>query len=366
MDFNRSAKLEASIPTALKLLACLLSDASPNNDYLSKQLFQLKIDLTKHPYGINLEFAPYIHLLIQENGLSNLVPEQLAILLKSHSQRAAMKALSRKHTLKVLEDLLARSGIEAVLLKGAAMDRYIYPEQAFRLGVDIDFLVREEDYIRIDSVLMGFADRQEKFPGKPAFASFAIEKPFVIKHPAILHLDVHRMLTIPHVYNYTCGDLFERAIPHPEYNGLKILSPEDNLLHFAIHGFYDMRLFSKQTTDGYLIIKNHEIDTNLLLKRAREYGMLYPLLYFIGGIDKTFRLTNPTIQSAIQPLNGWRGSLAFKLLAASDTTSSDKKLSFRVQQLLAQTVLSGTQAGYLRYNINYMKARLTDQIKSYW
>ncbi|WP_165954338.1 nucleotidyltransferase family protein [Seongchinamella unica] len=304
------------------------------------------------------EFAPYFYYLLNQLDCFENIPESLQQLMRDSSLHAASVAIARRHVIEKLGRSLKDAGIEAILLKGAAMDRWTYPEQAFRLGGDVDLLVRESDYHTIDKILAPIAKRHDKFPGQPAFSALAVEKPFVVSSPTKVCLDVHRNLTIPHVYNIDLEGFFDRATPHPAKSNFLVMSPEDNLLHFAVHSFYDMRLFNKQTMDAAQLMEKTQINWDALLDSANRYKMQGPLKLFLWGLRSAFTQQQAMPQQDIDTPSLWKQYLTRMLLTASNETHGRKGKVFRFRQVTSQIFLSGDIAGYTRYNIAYAAAKM--------
>jgi hypothetical protein len=75
-----------------------------------------------------------------------------------------------------------------------------------------------------------------------------------------VQIDVHREVTVPHVFPINYEELYDCCPRHPAHEGqFKRLSDEDNLLQFAMHSFYDMQMCSKQTIDAYMLLIKGEV-----------------------------------------------------------------------------------------------------------
>jgi hypothetical protein len=342
------------IPATLDLLSKLLAPTGS----IASSLSSYERELLAGESDLAPEFAPYIYYLLKQQGDPGLASAGLDGALRERALSAARVAMGRRVAIHRLGELLQNAGIPAMLLKGAAMDQWTYPDEGFRLGSDIDLLVREEDYAAIDEVIAPFASAQVKYPGRDAFNRFAVEKTFTVSSPATMNLDVHRNLTIPHVYRLNPDELFGRGLPHPAYPGLQVLNPEDNLLHFAVHSFYDMRLFNKQSMDALQLIAHTEIDWQELQQRAQRYRMQQPLNYFMYGLKQVFPGQLQSLPEGVGSPGPAKTLLTRCLLTASCETLSRRNASYRLRQILVQLVLSGNLVGYTRYNLAYLRARL--------
>ena len=237
-------------------LAALFEAPACSSEHLHSVVEALVDELESSPGSMSFEFAPFVMSLLVDSDRQAEVSARARDVLQSYARQAAVQSISRDHVMGQLAERFALNGVQAVLLKCAAMDSAIYPREAFRLGCDVDMLLRPEGFDRVDDVLCGLAENIEKTPGKPATTAFAIEKTFVVSRPVRVQLDVHREVTVPYVFPIDYDELHDRCISHPAHGGqFKRLSDEDNLLQFAMHSFYDMQMFSKQTIDAFMLVE---------------------------------------------------------------------------------------------------------------
>jgi hypothetical protein len=345
------------LSSVFEVLAALFKAPSCEAEYLHTVVETLVDELESSPNSMSFEFAPFVMSLLVDSGRQADVSARAREVLQSYARGAAMQSISRDHVMGQLADRFAQNDVQAVLLKGAAMDSAVYPREAFRLGCDVDFLVPAEDFGRVDDVLTGLAENIEKTPGKLATTAFAIEKTFVVHKPTYVQLDVHREVTVPHVFPIDYDELHARCIEHPAHGGrFRCLSDEDNLLQFAMHSFYDMQMFSKQTIDAYMLIEKDEIDWDALVSRAKSYCVLQPLKILLEGVHQVFDSVPP----AELKLSGFRRWLAYRLLTRDRRMSMQPGFGFRLRQLAAQFLLSGNVLGWIRYYFFYVGAKVRD------
>lgn len=323
-------------------------------------LSQLEEELDSSPNDLLLEFCPYIYHLLTEKGLLDNASAQLIGQLRAQAMHAASIAVGRHHILGSLGNYLEKSGIQCILLKGAALDGMAYPDQAFRLGCDIDLLVKEEDYYRIEKALKGFAAPYDLYPERPQFTDFVTERSFIVKKPTPTSFDVHRELTIPYLYKYSLDSFFFHAITHPRHRKLFTLNPEDNLLQFAMHGFYNLQNFNKHTLDAYQLIMKADINWEELFSRATKIKLIKPLLYLLDGMEQTFSYTPPSKHFADYKNMTIQRALAKYLMSPKYANSEKAGWYYRLRQLASQVLISGNLQGHLRFNYYHLKAKLLD------
>jgi hypothetical protein len=354
--------MNARLPAIWDALRLLLVKTDDVHDLLVSAFDDLEWEFKNNSQPESVEFAPYVLDILTKNQKKDLTTESLIETLRTYSHTAAARTVIREELLKALEIKLASHSVQAILLKGAALHRYIYPESCFRLGLDVDILIRVDDYSHIGDVLKGLANEVEKYQTSSSIKDLSVERLFISVTPPFVSLDIHRELTTPYIYPIDYDGLFRRSLSHPAYNNnvLRVLSPEDNLIHFAIHSLYDLKLFSKQTLDAYLLLQHESINWALLLRLAKEYRVVKPLMYLLEGVSYVFGYNPPDEVKNQINLNIIHKWLVYKILVRKVDERNMSSWRSRLRQLLSQWFLSGNLTGVLKYQMRYVKARLID------
>ncbi len=252
---------------------------------------------------------------------------------------------------------------EALLLKGVALDQYLYERESFRQGVDIDLLVEKKNFHRMEAILDGVAAKIDTFPGRPAHGVSAGQAAFTVDVPLATSLDIHHQYAQEGIYSINVDALFERAQPHPVHaQPFMVLAPEDNLIHFAIHGFKDQVFVHKQTVDAFLLIQKHEVNWPVVIERARKAGALMPLIYLLEGMRQVFGFSVPEPVAHELKLKGIRRSIASKVMMGKPPPDVRTGWSYRVRQLTLSWVLSGNMTGYLRQQFGFLRNLVSDRV----
>lgn len=308
-------------------------------------------------------FAPMVLNRLHSAGLVDLVPAVLLETLKGAAKMAAVNSLSRDIALQKIVLALEDNECEAIILKGAALDKYLYQREDFRLGVDIDLLFQSRDFERAEEILSGIAKPIESFEGRPSHARAAAQRSFTISGPTPVSVDIHQQFAQDRIFSVDYGKLLQRSMPHPAHSmQLRLLSPEDNLLHFAIHGFKDKCLFHKQTIDAWLLLEKEKIDWQLTVERARRWAVLCPLIYLLEGLRQVFQYELPEEVRQELLLKGARRMLTYSLLGERPPSDVRTGLNYRARQLGITWLLAGNLPGYLRYQSRYLVNRFRDYL----
>ena len=130
-------------------------------------------------------------------------------------QAAALDALEEQD-LRGLLDALAADGVNALVLKGAALGQMVYPAPHLRPRVDTDLLIRRDQLEPAERV---FLSQGWSHPAERAPELSAAQRHYVKPGPAsaLRHLDVHWRIANARLFGdaLSFDDLWTRAVPVP-------------------------------------------------------------------------------------------------------------------------------------------------------
>lgn len=144
-----------------------------------------------------------------------------------------------------IQRALARSGVEPILLKGAA---YLYaglPVARGRMFSDIDILVPRSALPEVEAALMlaGWATTHHDPYDQRYYREWMHELPPMQHVRRQTVLDVHHTLVpLTARLKPDAGKLIAAAVPVAGHPGLKVLAPADMVLHAAAHLFMNEEL----------------------------------------------------------------------------------------------------------------------------
>ncbi len=179
----------------------------------------------------------------------------------------------RAHVLAKVARLLTDAGVDALLVKGAALALTVYEEPAARLMSDIDMLVREGESDRVVAALVAGGCEVRPEPGRRYSAPLLGETGVFVRAGAMTELvEVHTTLDKVVTRPIDMASLFARAAPAPALPGLFVPAAEDHALLIALHaashdfahpvGFLDLELLLRRG-----------LDARVLVDRAREWRL---------------------------------------------------------------------------------------------
>jgi hypothetical protein len=170
-----------------------------------------------------------------ERGWLRLSEDQAAELLEAH--RSAMaRALAIERTLLKVATALEAERIEFLVLKGSALAHTIYPDPSWRSFIDLDLLVRTEDWRRTLSLLADMRFRR-RLPEPRARFDERFGKAAAHVGEEGVDVDLHRTLVLgPFGLWMAAEELFRRTASFP-LGGRRLPRLDDTalLVHACMH-----------------------------------------------------------------------------------------------------------------------------------
>lgn len=246
--------------------------------------------------------APLMYHVLRNR---EMVPPEVEERLRSVYLRSAWTSVLRDVELGEVLARLDAAGVDAMVLKGAALAITVYDDPALRPMVDLDLLVHPQDRLPAMRALeaAGFlAAISEPRPG----LTMAHESQILMRkegHPgAMLELHWH-LLDSPYHQERVPMDWFWQTSRRVTFQARgsrlcsgRVMGPEAQLLHLCAH----LSLHH----EGNGLLWQHDIaeilrrqaatlDWDLLLQKAREFGLVLPLKETLGNVIEGWCLSVP-------------------------------------------------------------------------
>ena len=174
-----------------------------------------------------------VHALVE--GAFPATPEQQEEAARLHA--TSMRAVLRLERLLIdTVELLARSGVHALALKGSALAHTAYPDPALRVFGDVDLLVASDAFDDAASTLAELGLKR-RWPQLRAGFDRRFGKSATLVHPDGYEIDLHRTFALgPFGLTVDLAGLFDTARSF-EVGGRKLpmLGPEERFLHACYH-----------------------------------------------------------------------------------------------------------------------------------
>jgi hypothetical protein len=293
--------------------------------------------------------------LLRAHGIASTLAEPIS----ADAPRAFREALARQNheqlrrsavlglELRGLLERLAREAVEAVVLKGLALGRSVYPKPSQRVVSDLDLLVRLEALETASRALgqLGYApaigERHPLFYRKHHFH-------LRFQNSGGILVELHWNLSRPaDSYQFDLDDFFARTrvIEHDGI-ALRIPADSDQLLHAACQamrrGYADLR----RVIDAALLVKNGAARAPGLADTARRQGMA-TATWVLLGLQQALAgsAVPPEVEAALRPAPSIRRSLDSLGLAAH-VLDADAQRQDGLRQLLVWLSAPSWQAAW--------------------
>jgi hypothetical protein len=283
---------------------------------------------------------------IDENAFPATEPQ--AREAKAAHIAAIVWVLSLERELLAVIDLLTEATIETRVLKGAAVAHLDYSRPEQRSFIDLDILVRPEDFDRAVQTLIAAGFVRRLHQPRPGFDR-RFDKGTTLVAPAGYELDLHRTFVLgPWGLLVDLGDLWAGDGTEVVVGGRRLhaLSRDHRLLHACYHaalGDWPLRLASLRDVAEMVLATGHAAtDIRTLASRWRVEAVV------AAAIADTWRLlglpTNTEVSSWAQRyLPSRRDEAKLNLYTHADKTFTAQALS-----TLRAIPRLGDKAAYLR------------------
>lgn len=178
--------------------------------------------------------APMLYHRLKQRGLLSGLPCSLIATLGAAYARTAAKNQLLLTNLCNDVLLLNQHGIEVIVLKGSHLAHFVYADPALRPMQDIDILVRPEDCDAAERLLIKTHLGASRPPESRDAKHHHLPE---IADPRGVHIEIHRHLhRSDRDLHLDIEQIWNRSrTASAEGRSFRVLSPEDLLVHLAIH-----------------------------------------------------------------------------------------------------------------------------------
>lgn len=235
-------------------------------------------------HAILNRIIPLVHARLMTVAKGVSIPQDLHQYIRNHALKAIAGHMFREHWLRRILEQSEAAAIPIILLKGAAFQDCLYSASEPRLGCDFDLLTKQVDFPRMCNLMAktmtAVFDTKRRYSHETAFQWMF--QSGTSNGPVI---EIHRAITSPYIFSIREENLWAHSRPHPAYGSdlIRILSPEDNVLHLAVHAFRDLDYCNHNLLDTHEVWCQWKPDANLLLERSRAWGANGALYYLLLG-----------------------------------------------------------------------------------
>ena len=245
-------------------------------------------------------------------GLMATVPDAPRQHLHAADVIARRQSISVRWELQCIQQALAASGAQVILLKGAAYEMAQLPVAKGRLFSDIDILVPRAQLPAVESGLMlaGWQASDHDAYDQHYYREWMHEIPPLRHVRRDTTIDVHHnILPTTSRVRIDAQALLDASVPLPGHDGLRILQPVDMLLHSATHLFHEGEFANglRDLFDIDLLLRDFGRDPRFwddLIPRAAALGLGRSLYYALQ--TSTAILGTPVPSAVLAAARTWR------------------------------------------------------------
>ncbi len=255
-------------------------------------------------------YPVYRELLVLDGQKSFLSEEARARFKQLHYAYISQSVLLFKQISLILDKIEA-IGIKTLLLKGLAIDSFIYKQDYLRPRLDLDLAVKKEDFSALEALLLdlGYSFDNEVERQYP-ISEYLNSRLYTHKQNNLIPVHVHRHI-INNLYLMVMGDMdidmnrvWQEAEPFKEYNHIFCLKPELHLLYVCEHALkhnYERLIFLYEIDRLFDFYKN-KIDWNKLVLLAQDFKLSFVVYYGLFFACRVFSADIPVnILNAFKP-----------------------------------------------------------------
>ncbi|EKD33631.1 MAG: hypothetical protein ACD_75C02638G0003 [uncultured bacterium] len=338
-----------------------------NEDYfLRKDTHAVLEALNLFSKSIDPALRPILPLIYRNTDLSGLRDQlhpNVQKLLRDHTLRLITEEMANRQWLIKHLEIFQQANIPVILLKGLAFAGSLYPVNAPRLGVDLDLLVSQDNFEPACTLLGKTMVPLLLSTKRVATHDTLFERVFSPREGTRPIVELHRGLTNPSIFNIDQQTLWAASRKHPAYNSesVRILSPEDTLLHLAVHAFRDLNFCTHNILDAHEVWCQWQPDQEKLLERATQWGARKVLFCLLTNCRAILETPVPgTVLNRLQPANvtNWINKKILQSTTLYDAAHTS--LRYRLMQLTSQLTLPDHPLRGLKFQLTYARTRLND------
>jgi hypothetical protein len=267
-EVNRESKnLEIFVPPSVKGLVPIILPTEEQTMFLRACLHQGEAGRDAYKFWRQMVDDPIMYFRNDAAGTKRLLPlfydtvkrnrlvveKQFLIYLRAAGFTEEIRFGAYREACGEVLDILNRTGIVYLVLKGAAYAEVLYRIPCLRHSDDLDLLVCEKDLFRATKVLLKAGLKPYSYPLDVGTHHLA-----KIIHKSGLSVELHRRLYDPYCYYFPFEDLWLKSQPaRVAGRESRVLGPVDSLVNILTHATLCRSQRSlRWVCDAWLLVSN--------------------------------------------------------------------------------------------------------------
>ena len=342
----------------------LLYLAKSSNDYKAQfqnltEIIELINDIELYK-DIHKRIIPLIKKKADKLDLFSLLSNETQQVLLAENNQAIVTEMIKQAQLIQIIKLFNAHNVSMILLKGMAFSSTLYSKKSPRISNDIDILVKEKDWELAKEIICSIMEPLN-INNTQVFDDL-YESTFIPRGHVGAVVDLHKSLIHPILFKIDEKDIWDNSQIVKEFDSenVRMLSPEHNLIHQAIHAYKDMDFCKYNLVDTYEIISILKPNIEKSITIASQWGAKVPLYYLLSNCksimdaDIELKMINRLSPSLIIKY------IANKLLASknSQLVTKKKSISYRINQLVSQFIFTSSVIRPINFQWLYLKTAI--------
>ncbi len=243
--------------------------------------------------------APLLYAALLQNDSADQPPSAIVETLQSAYHQTKIANWVAFREISELLVLFERAQIPAVLLKGAALAKTVYPAMALRPMGDVDILIRRDDARRVSAILIerGFATTLE--PTENFYSRFSYDQAFERRGIFPLMIETHwHLFSLPYYRERIPIEWFwQRTMPiRVNDQPTRAFTPEAQIMHLAAHAVLHHQGHNLLASfDLALVLARYreQINWDDVIESARAFGLSHILQSNLARVRDAWGVSVP-------------------------------------------------------------------------
>lgn len=311
--------------------------------------------------------APLLYHNMRTLGLISLLPRTISEKFRKDYYRTSAINILLSTSLEEILAKMAKRKIPVIPLKGCLFMHTLYPVIALRPMIDLDLLVREEDYHSASAALkaLGYRALYDPVRSRSALEYYAVQ--FGGRGKGVV--EIHRALYQEFRHSLDIARLWARSRPQRLMGRpIRVLSLEDTIILLCLHlAQHDFRIRLISLVDIHVLISQagETIRWDAVVSRAESQGVTIPVYLTLSLMHEWYGDRIPRrVLKRLRPCAP-RRVLLLLLFDRRSLTFLRFDTPERITQLLLIPILVDKPWNSIRFAAVYVIRRFSDAL-THW
>jgi len=264
------------------------------------------------------QIIPYAYVSLK--SCVSFLPERLLEFLKNCYYYNLIRHQSLWQEFLKIVDTCQKAGIGCIPIKGIALFEDVYAGQPVRPMCDIDLLIQEEDFRKIEDIFYNLGYQKYLGDLKEDYWKNLCQITFSKKNPDgfVVFIDLHWALDFKRKYRRVLPDIWKR-IRKIDIDGqrLNLLSSEDTLFNLVLHlRRFRSVLYLKNVCDIGLLLNKYasNFDWDYILKESKESKICSTMFFALAQVKLLLDIDVPAFVWKGLNISYWKREMTLRFI----------------------------------------------------